>query len=84
MKVLYCAICQDLIKLDYEERSCACGKAKGYYKEDGDHVVVSKMAFVIGIDNSTLRDGLDRLEEEPRFEAWLFSPHYFKIERRDW
>lgn len=59
MKLLYCEFCGDVFKLDYEVKTCKCGRCSGYYKEDGLHAVI-KGGIPLGIANNSLMMALDR------------------------
>ena len=85
MKLLFCDSCGDVRKLGYKVTSCACGKVKAKYLEDGWHAEHNGEGFLLGIDNNTFLPTVQRYRynaadrelpknEEPspyRFEAWL-------------
>lgn len=75
MKLLWCRACNDVVKLDYEKRTCHCRNSSGWYHDDGWHAtVVGRSVEVIGLDNNVLRiiprNGVDKNIELP---AWKFS-----------
>ena len=82
MKLLYCVECQDIVKLQSYKRSCTCGKASGYYHEDGNGATISSNAVVIAFGNNSfevaLREFKSRTEwrvyhNTLRFESWLMN-----------
>ena len=67
MKLIYCPICQDVVKLwhqDDEARFCHCGASFGKYDEDGLHATIYGEAIPLGFDNASLRDALKLRPEE--------------------
>lgn len=54
MKLIHCPHCLDLVKLQYEERTCACGRSGGHYLKDWWHARVNEAPLVIGIANPSL------------------------------
>jgi len=75
MKLVACKECQDVFKLTYDKRRCACGKTWGYYKEDGLNAVYGGIPAVpIGFANNSLRDAVLAQPTEgwgKRFEAFV-------------
>ncbi|ACU76625.1 hypothetical protein Caci_7801 [Catenulispora acidiphila DSM 44928] len=51
MKLLYCAHCQDIVKLFPEKRYCKCGKSWGHYLEDNSTTVQTFPSLSLGIAN---------------------------------
>ncbi len=87
MKLLFCPICTDIVKLDYAERSCKCGRSSGFYHKDGWHATVSGEAVCLGIHNpdfakayGIMRDGSELTAKEAfrllGFRAWVFHPKH--------
>jgi len=83
MKLLFCPECHDIVKLDYDKRSCKCGESFGYYHADGSHATVCDKAVVIGLDNITLARAFRNMRDLPElaqpaamelgnFRAWVF------------
>lgn len=58
MKLLFCKVCQDLIKLDYEIRTCKCGNGGGKYINSTDAEYFGSHAVPMGIANGSLRKAL--------------------------
>jgi len=58
MKLIYCPKCHDVRKLDYPVTVCNCGASKGWYKDDGLHVVIQGEAIPLGFTNDSLTDAL--------------------------
>ncbi len=75
MKLLYCQVCDDIIKLRYEDTFCECGKSWGRYQSDGLYAVIGGKALVIGIGNQALAQARRMHEAEPdeqfTLTAWL-------------
>jgi hypothetical protein len=61
VKLLFCRICGDVVKLERRKRSCRCGDVHGKYQRDGAHAVVSDHAVVIGIGNGSLDSAVHAL-----------------------
>jgi hypothetical protein len=92
MKLLFCPDCFDIIKLDFEYRSCKCKHSNGYYHKNGTHAIVSGKAVCIGIDNNTFADAFRSMRDNPalsekgayemgNFRAWVFHrEHSSRIE----
>uniref|UniRef100_A0A6M3LIT8 Uncharacterized protein n=1 Tax=viral metagenome TaxID=1070528 RepID=A0A6M3LIT8_9ZZZZ len=77
MKLIYCDTCQDLFKLDYDIRTCKCGRCKGKYNVDGRNAITNGEGFCLAIDNFSLINSLKNLlhyEGEYNFKAWV-RPH---------
>ena len=60
MKLLFCDSCGDVRKLGYKVTSCACGKVKAKYLEDGWHAEHNGEGFLLGIDNNTFLPTVQR------------------------
>jgi len=55
VKLLLCAECQDVVKLQRDVRRCRCGKASGRYLRDGLTACFwGDAAYLIGLVNQTL------------------------------
>jgi hypothetical protein len=64
MKLIFCAKCQDVVKLTYHLRYCGCGECWGRYLEDGLNAQISANAIPLGFLNSSLINALrDRPKE---------------------
>ena len=59
MKLLFCPLCQDVVKLQQITRQCLCGKSEGYYLPDGDHAVIKGQGIPLGFANSSLVNALE-------------------------
>ena len=81
MKLLYCPVCHDMLKLDYGHRACGCGASSGAYRQDGINADANGRALVIGISNPSLRMAVERHvhkypEDNITIEAWIQAePH---------
>jgi len=64
MKLLFCPLCQDVLKLSLKGRHCECGASWGRYLEDGLEAELSGQGIPLGFANSTLRTALGRRPAE--------------------
>lgn len=76
MKLIFCPECSDVFKLRANEvKSCACGKSKGMYEEDGLHAIINEIAIPIGFANSSfanaIRNRKIKAEFGERFKAFV-------------
>jgi hypothetical protein len=55
MKLIFCPVCQDIVRLRRKPRQCDCGKSWGGY-EDGLNAVYGGDAIPMGIDNHTFME----------------------------
>jgi len=62
MKLIYCPVCHDLIRLIWNgnSRSCLCGASGGYYDADGLNATIWGEAIPFGLDNSELLKAIDK------------------------
>ncbi len=58
MKLIYCTVCNDIIRLWMEEKSCDCGASKGHY-EDEVNAVYSGPAIPLGMDNYAFKEAVE-------------------------
>lgn len=81
MKLIYCPICLDIVKLRYDKRTCGCGASWGRYLEDGLRAEIGGQAVPLAFDNTGFYDALKRRPESgygPYFNAWVIArddPH---------
>lgn len=74
MKLIFCPICEDIVKLRKYLRKCDCGESGGYYLADGINAELTGEAVPLGIGNSTF---ITALRNRPmsgngqRFEAFV-------------
>lgn len=61
MKLLFCRICGDVVKLERRKRACRCRDVSGRYEADGANATVSQRAIVIGIGNGSLDSAVHAL-----------------------
>jgi len=59
MKLIYCALCHDVLRLFKECRLCICGESGGQYLPDGLHVEIFGAAIALGFDNDIFYNALD-------------------------
>ncbi len=70
MKLMYCAHCEDIVRLFPEKRSCRCGKSWGYYLDDNATTVQTWPGLSIGIANPDFAAAHQTFLAEPN----VFSP----------
>jgi hypothetical protein len=58
MKLIYCPDCKDMVKMDYDKRTCKCGDSWGYYESDGLNAKYGGKCIPIGISNPSLHSGI--------------------------
>ena len=58
MKLLLCKDCQDIFKLNYDKRTCKCGKVAGKYIDKLNAIYSGENAIPIGFSNPTLVDAV--------------------------
>ena len=77
MKLIYCTICQDLVKLKMELTYCECEKSCGKYLEDGlNAIYFGDYAVPLGINNFNFVEALKKQPKDglgKRFEAFIIS-----------
>lgn len=86
MKLILCGSCYDVFKLDYDLRSCKCGKCSGAYESDGWHAwYMGSAAYPLGIENSSLRKAVvgQRGIRQTNFTAFVFPRNHERFERRE-
>ena len=74
MKLLFCPLCEDIVKLalaheDY--RTCTCGKSCGKYMTH-EHAIYGGHAIPIGINNNAFI--LAMSNHLVTFEGWFYPP----------
>jgi hypothetical protein len=78
MKLLLCKLCSDVFGLDYAERACKCGNAKGRYINDVTAVYSGDNAVPIGFNSFTLQGAVMNQPEYgrgERFDAFVIPKH---------
>jgi hypothetical protein len=79
VKLLFCRICGDVVKLERRKRSCRCRDVHGRYEQDGAHATVSQRAIVIGLGNGNLQEAVqafERCDPDPghrTLSAWVMG-----------
>ena len=82
MKLIFCAKCQDIVKLRRVKTYCGCKRCWGYYKKDGLNAVINHKAIPIGIDNISFCRAISFIEGEvDSMHGSLFTA--FVIPRKD-
>jgi hypothetical protein len=75
MKLIYCPLCDDVVKLDFRFRMCKCQQSGGQYHEDGIHADYCGEAVPIGFANSSfmaaVHDQPDRGPKGKEFVAFV-------------
>lgn len=69
MKLLFCRSCGDVLALQYDERVCVCGEARGRYLSDGWHAEIVGAGRIIAIPNFALSARRD--EPAAALPAWF-------------
>jgi hypothetical protein len=64
MKLIFCPHCFDVVKLEYVERQCRCGAAKGHYMKDGLHATINSAAVPLGFANNSLVAAVKKQPED--------------------
>lgn len=89
MKLIFCDVCEDMVKLNYHKRYCKCRESWGKYTKDGIHAIIGGSAIPIGIANYSFVMALDKRHTEeyygPRFEAWVIpdSSDHVEVEKKN-
>ena len=65
MKLLYCAKCKDVFKLDLKMRHCKCGRVKGRYLGHRN-AEVSASAISIAIGNGSFKKAMKRMKSQEK------------------
>ena len=63
MKLLLCPRCQDIFKLAYSTRQCACGLVAGRYNEDGHTAVSNGKGISLALDNNYIIDAIFEMQD---------------------
>lgn len=86
MKLIFCPLCEDVVKIRTEqERRCWCGKSGGRYLSDGLHALTFGSAIPIGFNNASF---LRAVKNKPRegsgheFTAFVIPDFCKTIERQ--
>lgn len=92
MKLLFCRVCEDVVKLGIhpdEPKQCNCKKSSGYYESDGLHAVYSGPCLMLGIDNTAFKRAINHrdtvgwpIASGLEFKAFII-PETAKTVRRD-
>lgn len=57
MKLLFCTICHDVLRLTRAERACVCGRCRGLYT-DGTNAEVWGPNLVLGFSNWSFAEAI--------------------------
>lgn len=74
MKLIFCPVCEDVVKLVASRRYCHCARSYGQYLGDGLHAEIGGEAVPIGFDNHSFARAIKQRPEEgegSRFEAFI-------------
>lgn len=74
MKLIYCPLCQDVVKLRRAKTECECTGSWGYYKPDGLNAVIGGASIPLGFNNATLWVALNKQPENgmgERYDAFV-------------
>lgn len=58
MKLIFCTVCQDIVRLHAHPRACECGKCWGYYLEDHLRAVIGGPVIPLGFRNDEFKRAL--------------------------
>jgi hypothetical protein len=74
MKLIYCTVCEDIVKLRDYERKCACRSSWGYYHPDEKNATIGGFSVPLGISNLGFKLALADMPEGDigkQFEAFI-------------
>jgi hypothetical protein len=86
MKLIFCPLCQDVIKLTLALRYCQCGESHGYYLDDINAQIGGK-AIPLGFMNYSLAQAIKRRPETGQgqeFTAFVIPRNVSTIIKEDW
>ena len=63
MKLIYCSVCDDVVKLHEILTTCRCGRSYGMYAPDGLNARYGGQAIPLGFANSSLMFAIDTQPE---------------------
>lgn len=69
MKIMICIHCQDVKRLTSERAECSCGAAWAHlisFSDKDNHVAANHAALIIGIDDTQLKQTLERKTIDPK------------------
>ena len=76
MKLLYCPVCADVVRLIAEEwRACDCGESGGQYNTDGMTATLGGLSRVFGVSNTFFNELWLVLNDEQK-AAYREKNHY--------
>jgi hypothetical protein len=85
MKLLFCPVCGDVVKLTHQFRSCQCRACQGRYVSDDVVAVTGDCAEVIGLDSGGVHAALALVDSNdrrgPDIAAWMFQHGSDRIQR---
>lgn len=79
MKLMFCDSCSDVFKLDYDMRTCKCGRVKGRYLNSSE-AEVSEAGYSIGIGNGSLMNAIMDMKSHQRFTNDKAERHTYYVE----
>jgi hypothetical protein len=88
MKLIYCPVCEDIVKLHRTLTTCQCGRSYGMYAPDGYHAVYSGKAIPLELANSSFMFALNAQPESGNgqtFTAFMIPkkcPTFKKVQKR--
>lgn len=74
MKLIYCPVCDDVVKIHQELTTCRCGRSYGQYAPDGLNARYGGRAVPLGFANSSLMFAINtqpELGDGQRFTAFV-------------
>ena len=78
MKLIFCPDCQDVFKLDFEFRTCKCGKSSGRYI-DNTNAVVNGYGISLAIGNGSLNNSMWKLKLDKKDRTRKEYIHEFNV-----
>jgi len=63
MKLAYCKLCGDLVRLTYAKRTCMCGSTEGRYFDSVNAEILGEYSVAIGFENLSFKLALDNVPE---------------------
>ncbi len=72
MKLIYCPLCTDVVRLKKQKKFCECKKSWGKYEEDLLTSEIGGKAIVIGFSNNSFMNALKN-KKTTEFDAFVIK-----------
>ena len=83
MKLMYCPLCGDIVRLERHTKSCGCGHSRGLYNDDLNATILN--GIPIGFDNLDFYLALQKsnvpADKGHEFTAFVIPPNAVSVER---